>query len=86
MTELLTGLAAVLANEQQAIAAGAAACGHTCVCHGGFTCERVNDPGNPGGNPPIPAGHPYNGSPHVGRQPDDSLIQWNVGECIPSTP
>lgn len=56
----------VLAAEQAAIAAGAAACGFTCQCHGGYTCLRTD---------------PHDRSPHVGRQPDGALVQWGVDEC-----
>lgn len=74
-------LATLLAAERAWIQAGSSACAQTCDCHGGNTCERTDDPGQPNAEPPVPAGHPYNGSPHLAHQADASLIQWHVDNC-----
>jgi hypothetical protein len=59
-----------------------ALCSFTCVCHGGYVCERPVDPGDPTTDPPVPPGHPTDGSPHRGTQPNGQPIQWNDGECL----
>ena len=60
-------LADTVAAEQAEVEAGAAACGHTCECHGNYVCVRTSHP---------------EGMPHVGFQEDGSLVQWASGQCL----
>ncbi len=60
-------LADILAVDQAQIDAGqATACAFTCVCHGGYVCERAAD-------------HPANY--HLAHQDDGTLVQWTVDQC-----
>lgn len=79
--------AGIVADEQEKVAAGAAACGQTCDdgCHGPLVCVRTAHPHDPaadrGTHPvtgqPQPAG---NVSPHAAFGPDGALTQWT---CLP---
>ena len=55
----------VVAAEQAQIQAGAAGCGFTCQCHGGYVCVRRPHPDEED-----------NRVPHVGLMPDGTPVQW----------
>jgi len=60
-----TDLVTQIRIEMERIAAGHAACGSSCSCHGGVECIREEHPHEPG-----------NVVPHVGRSDNGELVQW----------
>ena len=65
----------MVAAEQAQIQAGAAGCGFTCQCHGGYVCVRLPHPDEED-----------NRVPHVGLMPDGTPVQWTGPHTDTPTP